>query len=260
MRPELGLSLGLFCRTLYPAEVASLPEDDGPTMIGAPGEQRVAPRLPTGHDGEAPADDTTSALLGPPAAPPAPEPVGELSDDDLDSDDEDEPEEHTVQQAMPPSVAAAAARARQRSRRADQAVEPARARHRRRPAREAAKTDATDLTDDDEPLEDSITATAPRLRRGEPHGGRAVGARRSRVDPRPRRDPHASTTTTTTTRATRPRFARCQVMVRSRSRPHCVAARRFRLRGPRRGGRPSSRPSSRPSPSPSPTAAPTTTA
>jgi hypothetical protein len=132
-------------------------------MVGAPGEQRVATRLPTGHDAEAPPDDTTSAQLRPLAAPPA----EALRAGDLASDDEAEPEERTMQQAVPPTVAAAVAA----TPRAAAPVVPAKPTSKPRPvsapigrAKDAvadAKARADD--DDDEPLEDSITATAPRL-------------------------------------------------------------------------------------------------
>jgi hypothetical protein len=153
-------------------------------MVGAVGEPAVPPRRPTGHDGHVPADDTTSALLGAPAAPPpngAPAkatPV-ELSEDELDGDDddgndddEDGTDERTVQQAVPPAIAAAAIAAASKARVAVAALPAPPSNHPvpgaapPGPVREAAKTDATDITDitvDDDPIEDSITATAPRL-------------------------------------------------------------------------------------------------
>ncbi len=136
-------------------------------MVGAAAE-RVAVRLPTGHDGHVPADDTTSAVIAAPAAPPPP--VGELSGEDLESDEEQEPEERTVQQAVPAMVAAAAiATAAAIRARAAAPIAPTMPSNQPVPGlaapsvvREPAKPDAEDI-DDDDAIEDSITATAPRL-------------------------------------------------------------------------------------------------
>ena len=153
-------------------------------MVGAAAEPPGPPRRPTGHDHHVPThvlpDDTTSAQVGAPLAPPpasariaepAPTNAGELNGDELDGDEDgDETDERTVQQAVPPAIAAAAAAAAAKARAAPPVV-PTMASH--QPVngaappgkvREAAKTDATDITgDDDDPIEDSITATAPRL-------------------------------------------------------------------------------------------------
>ena len=136
-------------------------------MVGAAAE-RVAVRVPTGHDGHVPADDTTSALIAAPAAPPPPS--GGLSGEDLESDEEQEPEERTVQQTVPALVAAAAIAAAAATRaRGAAPFAPTKPSNKPVPGlaapsvmREPAKTDAEDLGDDD-PIEDSITATAPRL-------------------------------------------------------------------------------------------------
>lgn len=131
-------------------------------MVGAPGEQRVATRLPSGHDGLPSIDDTTSAQLGPPTAARAAEPTA----DDLvsDDDDEDEPEEHTVQQAMPPAVAAAAAAAAAKPRiPVVPSRPPSQPTHTPAAAAPSSSRPKADVEEDDEPLEDSITATAPRL-------------------------------------------------------------------------------------------------
>ena len=138
-------------------------------MVGAPAE-RVAVRLPTGHDGHVPADDTTSAAIVAPAAPPPP--VGALSGEDLESDEEQEPEERTVQQAVP-AVVAAAAIAAAAAIKARGLLPVAPTKPSNQPVtllaaaapgvlREPTKTGTDDL-DDDDAIEDSITATAPRL-------------------------------------------------------------------------------------------------
>lgn len=135
-------------------------------MVGAAAE-RVVVRMPTGHDGGIPQDDTTSAQVGAPAAPPPP--AGALSAEDLASDDAQEPEERTVQQTVPAEVVAAAAAARLAKPHRPGPLVPTMPSNQPVPGlaaaagpREAAKTDASDLGDDD-PIEDSITATAPRL-------------------------------------------------------------------------------------------------
>ena len=145
-------------------------------MVGAAGEQRVATRVPSSHDSEP--DDTTSAQIVAPALPPD---IDELSEDDLDESDDgdDEPEERTVQQAIPATVASAALAAAAKARSAPPLAptKPSNQPVSLPPAppppptlasptavRDAAKTDAADLVDeDDDPIEDSITATAPRL-------------------------------------------------------------------------------------------------
>ena len=176
-----------------------MPEDDGPTMSGAPAERRVDHALPPidADDG----DDTTTAEAGPPASP------RDMPDDpdDTGAHDPHDHEDRTVQQKVEPPPAA-----RKPSGLAQPHVGPASPSSAsptsKPPSRppapvpaagtpvsatspstqpsgavatapavapvtqttEIEPTDITDeldddLSDDGEPLEDSITATAPRI-------------------------------------------------------------------------------------------------
>jgi hypothetical protein len=85
-----------------------LPEDDGPTMSGAPGERRADHALPAvdATDG----DDTTTAEAGPPASrrddPSVPPGAGADEADDTGAHDPHAHEDRTVQQKVDPPLAA----------------------------------------------------------------------------------------------------------------------------------------------------------
>lgn len=184
-----------------------MPEDDGPTMTGAPGERRADHALPAvdATDG----DDTTTAEAGPPASrrddpsvPSAARAGGEKGDDTRGHDPHAH-EDRTVQQKVDPPLAARKPSGLAQRGPASAAARPASAPPSRPPAPTAGapasapvpstepggamsaapaappvtrstETDIepTDITDeldddltedDDDPVEDSITATAPRI-------------------------------------------------------------------------------------------------
>jgi hypothetical protein len=184
--------------------VAALPDDDGPTMSGAPGEARVDHALPPvdAVDG----DDTTTAEAGPPAAA-ARSREASVHPTDSDADDPHDQEDRTVQQRVEPPGAArkpsglappalalpTALRPPSRPPSRPPAPVPAAgtpasaplpstqpsgavAKPAPGPVTQTTETEPTDLTDeladdltddgddgDDDLIEDSITATAPRI-------------------------------------------------------------------------------------------------
>jgi hypothetical protein len=184
-----------------------LPEDDGPTMTGTPGERRADHARPAvdATDG----DDTTTAQAGPPASrredPSVPPDSGADEGDDTGSHDPHAHEDRTVQQKVDPPLAARKPSGLAQRVPASGAAKPASAPPPRPPAPVPAAgvpasapvpstepggamvtapapppvtrstetdiepTDITDELDDDltededDPVEDSITATAPRI-------------------------------------------------------------------------------------------------
>lgn len=186
-----------------------MPEDDGPTMTGAPGERRADHALPAvdATDG----DDTTTAEAGPPASRrddpsvPSVARAGGEKGDDTGGHDPHAHEDRTVQQKVDPPLAARKPSGLAQRGPASAAARPASAPPSRPPApaptagapasapvpstepggamsaapaappvTRSTETDIepTDITDeldddltedDDDPVEDSITATAPRI-------------------------------------------------------------------------------------------------
>jgi hypothetical protein len=186
-----------------------LPEDDGPTMTGAPGERRADHALPAvdATDG----DDTTTAEAGPPASrrdDPSVAAAGGADDEDADETGRHDPHDHedrTVQQKVDPPLAARKPSGLAQYAPASAAPKPASAPPSRPPApvppagvpasaplpstepgavmstapaappvtrsteTDIEPTDITDELDDelavdeDDHVEDSITATAPRI-------------------------------------------------------------------------------------------------